>query len=93
MQYAMGVTEARGKLGELVDQVRYRGETIVLMKSGKPAAVLAPYALLERLNQEREQLFAVVDEVQAKNHDLALSDAELMSFVNEVVHRVRAQAE
>ena len=92
MQQTIGVTEARSKFGELVDQVRYRGDTVVLMKSGRPAAALVPYALLEQLTQEREALFAVVDEVQANNRDLTLGEAELMAFVSEAVHAVRAQA-
>lgn len=50
--------------GELVDQVRYRGDTVVLMKSGKPAAALVPYFVLERLVQTRDDLFSVVDGVR-----------------------------
>lgn len=93
MQQTIGVTEARSKFSELVDQVRYRGETVVLMKSGKPAAALVPYAMLEQLNQAREKFFAVVDEVQSQNRDLSMSDAELMDFINEVVHIVRRTEE
>ncbi len=59
--------------------MRYRGDTVVLMKSGRPAAALVPYALLEQLTQEREALFAVIDEVQANNRDLTHSDAERMA--------------
>ena len=91
MQQTVGVTEARSKFGELVDQVRYRGDTVVLMKSGKPAAALVPFELLAQWQKEREQLFAVVDEVQARNRDLDMSEDELMDFVNEVVHEIRAQ--
>lgn len=91
MKQTVGVTEARSKFGELVDQVRYRGDTVVLMKSGKPAAAIVPFALLEQWQKEREQLFAVVDEVQARNRDLDMSDEDLMDFVNEAVHEVRAQ--
>ncbi len=42
MKQTIGVTEARNNFGELVDQVRYRGDTVVLMKSGKPAAAIVP---------------------------------------------------
>lgn len=93
MQQTIGVTEARSKFGELVDQVRYRGDTVVLMKSGKPAAALVPYFVLERLVQTRDELFSIVDAVQANNRDLAMNDAELMAYISEAVHAVRAQAE
>ena len=94
MQQTIGVTEARSKFGELVDQVRYRGDTVVLMKSGKPAAALVPYFVLERLVQTRDELFSIVDAVQANNRDLAMSDAELMAYVGEAVQAVeRKQSE
>lgn len=91
MKQTVGITEARNKLGELVDQVRYRGDTVVLMKSGKPAAAIVPFELLEQWQKERETLFAVVKEVHERNRDLEMSDDELMAFVNEIVHEVRAQ--
>ena len=90
MKQIVGVTEARSKFGELVDQVRYRGDTVVLMKSGKPAAALVPFELLTRLQEEREKLFAVVDEVQERNRTVDLTDTELAELIDEIVHEVRA---
>ena len=91
MEKTMGVTEARRNFGEIVDRVRYQGDTVVLVKSGKPAAAIVPYAVLEQWRRTREELFAVVDEVQAQNADLDMSEEELMDFINESVHEVRAQ--
>jgi prevent-host-death family protein len=91
MKQTVGVTEARGRFGELVDQVRYRGDTVVLMKSGKPAAALVPFELLEEWQEERDKLFRVVDEVQDRNRDLDMSDDELTAFVDEAIQDVRAQ--
>ena len=90
MKQIVGVTEARSKFGELVDQVRYRGDTVVLMKSGKPAAALVPFELLTRLQEEREKLFAVVDEVQERNRTVDLTDTELAELIDEIVHEVHA---
>jgi prevent-host-death family protein len=92
MEKTMGVTEARRNFGEIVDRVRYQGDTVVLVKSGKPAAAIVPYAVLEQWRKTREELFAVIDEVQAQNADLDMSEDELMDFINECVHEVRAQA-
>lgn len=91
MKQTVGVTEARSRFGELVDQVRYRGDTVVLMKSGRPAAALVPFDLLEQWQAERDRLFAVVNEVQEHNRDLAMSDDELMAFVDEEIHEARTQ--
>ena len=50
-----------------------------------------PFELLEQWQKERERLFAVVDEVQERNRDLDMSEDELIDFVTEIVHEVRAQ--
>ncbi|MCB0116183.1 MAG: type II toxin-antitoxin system prevent-host-death family antitoxin [Caldilineaceae bacterium] len=87
----MGVTEARRNFGEIVDRVRYQGDTVVLVKSGKPAAAIVPYVVLEQWRRACEDLFAVVEEVQAQNAELGMDEEELIDFVNEIVHEVRAQ--
>ncbi|MBI3958797.1 MAG: type II toxin-antitoxin system prevent-host-death family antitoxin [Chloroflexi bacterium] len=92
MELTLGITEARSRLGEIVDKARYLGETVVLMKSGKPAAAIVPYALLEQWRREREKLFAVVDEVQEHNADMKMNEDELMDFIVEVIHEIRSQA-
>jgi prevent-host-death family protein len=91
MRQQVGVTEARGKFGELVDQVRYRGDTIVLVKSGKPAAAIVPFEWLERYQAERAVAFQVVDSVRAQNEDIAESEAELQQLISESIQTVRAQ--
>ena len=91
-QLSLGVTEARSKFSEIVDRARYLGETTVLMKSGKPAAAIVPYTLLEQWQRDRDQLFALVAQVQAHNLDMGMDEDELMSFVNEAVHEVRTAA-
>ncbi|MEZ4834992.1 MAG: type II toxin-antitoxin system prevent-host-death family antitoxin [Caldilineaceae bacterium] len=91
MEKTMGVTEARRNFGEIVDRVRYQGDTVVLVKSGKPAAAIVPYVVLEQWRRACEDLFAVVEEVQAQNAELGMDEEELIDFVNEIVHEVRAQ--
>ena len=89
MDKTLGVTEARSRLGEIIDTVRYQGESVILTKSGKPAAAIVPYEMLEQWRQAREKLFAVVDEVQARNRDLDMSEEELLDFVNGAIHEMR----
>jgi prevent-host-death family protein len=48
MEHTLGVTEARRRLSELIDRARYQGDTVTLLKYGKPAAVLVPIELYER---------------------------------------------
>ena len=83
MLQQIGVTEARGKFGELVDLVRYRGDTVVLVKSGKPAAAIVPFEWLERYQAERAGAFAVVADVRSQNEDIVESEAELQKLISE----------
>jgi len=92
MELTLGITEARSRLSEIVDKARYLGETVVLMKSGKPAAAIVPYALLEQWRNEREMRFSVVDEVQERNLDMQMDEDELMDFIVASVHESRTQA-
>ena len=92
MDRVMGVTEARSRLGEIVDKVQYQGDTVVLEKNGRPAVAMIPFALFEQFRKNRDAAFRVVTEIQAQNQDLALDEDELLAFVDETVHEVRAQA-
>ena len=92
MDRVIGVTEARSRFGEIVDKVQYQGDTVVLEKNGKPAAALISFALFEKFLKNRDAAFQVVTEVQEQNKDLELSEDELLEFINEAVHEVRAQS-
>lgn len=91
MDRVIGVTEARSRFGEIVDKVQYQGDTVVLEKNGKPAAALISFALFEKFLKSREAAFQVVTEVQEQNKDLDMSEDELLDFINEAVHEVRAK--
>lgn len=91
MERRLGVTEVRSRLGEIVDKVQYQGDTVVLEKNGKPAAALISFALFEQFLRYREAAYQMVTEVQQQNQDLKMSEDELLAFVDEAVHEVRAQ--
>lgn len=92
MERILGVTEVRSRFGEIVDQVQYQGDTVVLEKNGRPAAALIPIALFEKFLKNREAAYQVVEDVQAQNQQLDLDEDELLDFLNENVHEARAQA-
>jgi len=91
MERVMGVTEVRSRFGEIVDKVQYQGDTVVLEKNGRPAAALISFALFEKFLQNREAAYQVVTEVQKQNQELDMREDELLDFINEAVHEVRAQ--
>lgn len=92
MERILGVTEVRSRFGEIVDQVQYQGDTVVLEKNGRPAAALIPIALFEKFLKNREAAYQVVEDVQAQNQQLDMDEDELLDFLNENVHEARAQA-
>lgn len=92
MERVMSVTGARSRFSAIVNKVQYQGDTVVLVKNGKPAAALISFALFEQFLKYREAAFRVVTEVQEQNNDLDMSEEEVMAVVNEAVHEVRAQA-
>jgi prevent-host-death family protein len=91
MDRVLGVTEVRSRLGEIIDRVQYQGDTVVLAKNGKPAAALIPFTLFEKFLKSREAAYQVVAEVQEQNKELEMNEDELLAFINEAVHEVRAQ--
>ena len=44
----VGIAEAKAKLSELLGQVAFKGERIILQRRGKPVAALVPLQDLER---------------------------------------------
>jgi prevent-host-death family protein len=91
MEQRLGVTEARTRFSELIDQVRYQGDTVTLIKSGKPAAVLIPVELFERWKAEHRDALASMRRIQANVTD-ALSDEEAMALALEAQEAVRTQS-
>lgn len=89
MEKKLGVTEARARFAELIDQVRYRGDTVTLLKSGKPAAVLVPVELFERWKAERREAIEAMRRIQTGVAE-PLSDEEAMALAVEAQTAIRS---
>lgn len=73
------VSDARQHGASLLNRVYREGTRVVVEKSGIPVAVLVSTADLHRLDQldrEREQRFAVIDELRAAFKDVPLEEIE-----------------
>ena len=60
----MGAREARAQFADLLGRVHYRGETVIVERSGKPMVAVIPIELYEQLMAEREARFAVIDRIR-----------------------------
>jgi prevent-host-death family protein len=76
MERFMGIEEARGKLGDLAQEVEQRGEPVVLTRRGRPLAVL--------LSRDEYGRF--------KLSETAAARAELERHLAKVRHSVRGTA-
>jgi prevent-host-death family protein len=77
----------RQNLGELLNQVQYRGDSIVVTKDGKPVAALVDYALYERILRLRESFAALTDKLGQVYAGVPAETAE--AEINAAVRHVR----
>jgi len=85
------VTEARARLGELVDQVRYRGGGVLLTKNGKSVAAIVPASVYEAWRKDREKLREAVREIQSLNLGGDMTEEESIQWAVDLVHEVRSE--
>ena len=56
--------KARKNLGQLLEEVYYRGDYYIIERAGKPMAAVVPVWYLEEWLKRRERFFDMVDEVR-----------------------------
>jgi prevent-host-death family protein len=66
----------RQNFGELLHQVQYRCDSVVVTKDGKPVAALVDYALYERIRKLRESFMALTDKLGQVYADVPAETAE-----------------
>lgn len=59
--------KARKNLGQLLEEVYYKGDQYVIERAGRPMAAVVPVWQLEERQKRRERFFATVDEIRQKN--------------------------
>lgn len=84
----MGAREARAQFADLLGRVHYRGETVIVERSGKPMVAIIPIELYEQLVAEREARFSVIDRIKDTVPDLP--EEEVLEDVAAALAAVRA---
>lgn len=82
--------KARQNLGQLLEEVYYKGDEYVIERAGRPMAAVVPLWQLEERQKRRERFFGMVEELQQKNKDA--KPAVIEREVAEAVQAVRAKA-
>ncbi len=84
----LGAREARANFADLLGRVHYRGETVIVERSGKPMVAVIPVELYELLVAEREARFQVVDRLRERAPDVP--EEEVLDDVAEAIAAIRA---
>ena len=77
----------RQNLGELLNEVQYRGDSVVITKGGKPVAAIVDIALYERIRRMREDFDRLLDALAEAGKKVP--ESEVDSLVAEAVAQSR----
>ena len=88
MPKRLAVKDARANFSDVLSQVYYGQEPVIVERKGKPVAVLISPEQWERYQQQTtERLFEAIDRLQERNRDA--DPAEVERDVTEAVEEVR----
>ncbi len=63
----VSAVRARGKLGQMLEEVYYRGDQYVIERAGKAMAAVVPVEQYEQWRRERDAFFELVEELRSRN--------------------------
>ena len=84
----IGAREARAKFADLLDNVHYGGQVVIVERSGKPMVAVIPVEMYEQAIAEREVRFQVLDRIRSRVPDVPAE--EVAQDVAEAIEAVRA---
>lgn len=76
MRKTVSAVRARGKLGQMLEEVYYRGDQYVIERAGKPMAAVVPVEQYEQWRRERDAFFELVEELRSRNTDVGAGEVE-----------------
>ena len=80
----------RQNLGEMINQVQFRRDSIVIKKDGKTVAALVDARLFERIRQMRERFDALAGRLAHAYADVPEQDG--LAEIDRVAAKVRGEA-
>ena len=81
--------KVRRNLGQLLEEVYYRGDQYIIERAGRPMAAVVPVWQLEAWQKHREQLFGMIEELWQKNQ--TVKPEVIKREVAEAVRAIRAK--
>ena len=84
----VGAREARSNFAQLLGEVHYGGQTVVVKRSGRPMVAIIPVQEYRRVVSEREARFQILDEIRSRMPNIPAEEVE--RDVTEAIAAVRA---
>jgi prevent-host-death family protein len=81
--------KARKNLGQLLEEVYYKGDQYVIERAGRPMAAVVPVWQLQEWQKRRYRFFGMVEELRRKNK--TVKPGVIGQEVEEAVRAVRAR--
>jgi prevent-host-death family protein len=78
----------RQNLGEMLNQVQYRNESIVINKDGKPVAALVDAELFARIRRMRDRFDALSNRIAGAYGEVPLENG--LAEIDTLVAKIRA---
>ena len=79
----------RQNLGEMLNQVQYRNDSIVINKDGKPVAALVDADLFARIRRMRDRFDALAQRIEEAYTEVPVEEG--LAEIDSVVKRERAR--
>ena len=76
MRKEISITELRGKLGKLLDEVHHNGDRLIVKRANKPLAAIVPIETYEKMLQQREQDFSILERIWRKVPTVSEEEAQ-----------------
>jgi prevent-host-death family protein len=84
----VGAREARNKFADLLGNVHYGGQVVIVERSGKPMVAVIPVEMYQQVIAEREMRFQVLDRIRSRVPEF--SAEEVAQDVAEAIEAVRS---
>ncbi len=90
MKKTVSALKARKNLGQLLEEVFYKGDKIIIERAGRPMAAVVPVWLLEQWQEQRKIFFEVILALWEKKKNIPVERIE--REVEEALSKVRCKS-
>ena len=88
MSKTIGIEEARKKLGDVIDEVKLKGDFYIISRKGTPSAAIVPLSVIQRREEAKKTLLAMIEDVHERNK--GKRPEEIETIIKEAIESVRA---